>query len=391
MRKKVYLVLFFAIAAAIGVLAGGCARSAATPTPAGSAPAAPQAPAAPPAQQVFSLKMQSSWPATLTLHEQALWLAQEIEKLSGGRLKIEMLPAGAIVGALDVADATSKGVIDGAHTWPGYLAGKHPAGNALSHGTQFGMDFIDFYGWYWEGGGWELLNEYYQQVLKLNVVSFPVLTAGPQALGWFPREIKSMDDLKGLKFRIPGVGAEIMQKAGMSVVTLPGGEIIPALERKVIDGAEWVGCVEDQRLGFQNILKIHYSPGVHEIVTVGDLIINKDTWDKLPADLQEIVKVATQHLYFRWWVRYHKQNAEACQALIKQGVRINRTPPEVYEQLIKIWDDITEAQAAKDPFYRKVVESQKQYASLIVPYRLSYWPSYELVGNHYWKDKVYMR
>lgn len=390
--RRVTFALLIALMSVMGLIAAGCARPAATPTPAaGPAPAAPPAAAPAPQQQVFSLKMQSSWPATLTLHEQAVWFAQEVEKLTGGRVKIEMLPAGAIVGAFEVADATSKGVIDGAHTWPGYWAGKHPAGNALSHGTQFGMDYIDFYGWYWEGGGWELLNEYYQQVLKLNVVSFPILTAGPQALGWFPREIKSMDDLKGLRFRIPGVGSEIMQKAGASVVTLPGGEIIPALERKVLDGAEWVGCVEDQRLGFQNILKLHYSPGVHEIVTVGDVIINKDTWNKMSPDIQEIIKVAAQHLYFRWWVRYHKQNAEACQALLKQGVRINRTPPEVYEQLLKIWDDITEAQAAKDPFYRKVIDSQKQYASLVVPYRLSYWPSYDLVGNHYWKDKVYMR
>ncbi|GBD10543.1 Monocarboxylate 2-oxoacid-binding periplasmic protein [bacterium HR23] len=394
MRKAGWYLLAVVVAALVGaLLSAGCQRAQPTSTPPGAgAPAAPAAQPQAPAPQVRTLKMQSSWPATLTLHEQALWLAQEIETLSQGTLKIEMLPAGAIVPALDVADAVSKGVIDGGHSWTPYLVGKHPAATVLAQGTMFGMDFVDYFGWLWEGGGWELMQEFYQQVLKMNVVDFPVLTAGPQALGWFPKEIKNLDDLKGLKFRIPGLGADVMKEAGVSVVTLAGGEIIPALERKVIDGAEWVGCVEDQRLGFHNILKIHYSPGVHEVVTVGDLLINKNVWDSLTPHQQEAIKIATQHLYFRWWVRYHKQNAEACQELIsKYGVRIYRTPPEVFEGLVNILDKIVEARAAQDPFYRKVVESQKRYASIVVPYRLSYWQNYDLLGNHYWKDKVYLR
>jgi TRAP-type mannitol/chloroaromatic compound transport system substrate-binding protein len=384
-----------ALVVLLGVL--GCRTQAPAAPPAAPAPQQP-APAAPPAApppappQVFRLKMQTSWPATLTIHEQAVWLAQQLETLSGGRLKIEVLPAGAIVGAFDVADAVHRGVIDMAHTWPGYLAGKHPAAVVLSHGTMFGMDFIDYYGWVWEGGGWELLQELYRDVLKMNVVSFPILTAGPQALGWFPREIRTLDDLKGIKFRIPGLGADIMSRAGVSVVTLPGAEIIPALERRVIDGGEWIGCVEDMRLGFHNLLKIHYSPGVHEWVTVGDLVINGDVWNRLDRDLQELIKVSAQHLYFRWWVRFHKQNAEACKELIERHrVRIFRTPPAVFEGLMKILDGIVAENAAKDPFYAKVVESQRRYASIVVPYRLSYWQSYDLIGNHYWKENVYMK
>jgi TRAP-type mannitol/chloroaromatic compound transport system substrate-binding protein len=342
--------------------------------------------------KTMTLKFQASWPSGLTLFDNFKMFAEKVEKMSGGRLKIETLPAGAVVGAFEVLDATARGVIDGGHTAPGYYSGKHWAAIPLSHGPVFGMDFIDFYGWYWEGGGVELLNEWYQKVLKLDVVSLPILAAGPQALGWFKQPINGWNDLKGFKFRIYGIGADVFKEAGMTVVVLPGAEILPAAERGVIDGAEWVGGIEDLKLGFHNVWKHHYTPGMHESVTVGDVIINKSTWDKLPEDLQEIIRNAAQATFYRWWVAWQKQNATAYKEMVeKHGVEVHRTPKDVLDTFLKTYDAILEQKVAADPFIKKVVDSQKAYASLVVPYRRSTWPTYEYASDHYWKEQIYLK
>ena len=153
----------------------------------------------------------------------------------------------------------------------------------MSHGPLFGMDGQDYYAWYYDGGGMELLEEFYRDVIKLNVVGFPIPTDYPQGLGWFKKEIKSLADLKGMKYRIYGIGAETYGKLGVSVVTIPGGEIVPALERGVIEGAEWINCLEDRKLGLHKIAKHYYTPGMHEPVTGGQLMFNKEVWAEAPA------------------------------------------------------------------------------------------------------------
>ncbi len=173
----------------------------------------------------------------------------------------------------------------------------------------------------------------------------------------------------------------------MTVVTLPGAEILPAAERGVIDAAEWVGGIEDLKLGFYNVWKHHYTPGMHEPVTVSDLIINKATWDKLPDDLKEIVKGAAQAVFFRWWVRWQKQNAEAYKEMVeKHGVEVHRTPDDVLQTFLNTYDKILQKKVASDPFVKRVVESQKKYAGLVVPYRRSTWPPYQFASDHYWKE-----
>jgi TRAP-type mannitol/chloroaromatic compound transport system substrate-binding protein len=342
--------------------------------------------------RAITLKIQASWPAGLTTYENLKMFAETVEKLSGGRLKIEHLPAGAIVGAFEVLDATHRGVLDGAHTAAAYWVGKHFAAGLFccAPGGPLGMDYHDFFGWMYEGGGIELYQELYRDVLKMNVVVFPILPAGPQALGWFKKPIKGWEDFKGLKYRIPGVAADVFKEGGVSVVTLPGAEILPAAERGVIDAAEWVGGIEDMRLGFHNVWKIHYTPSMHEPSPMGELLINKDVWQKLPPDLQEIVRIATKETLFRWFAWFHKQNAEAYRELTeKHGVQVLRTPDEVIFKIMEHWDKIAQREAAKDPFFKKVMESQKQYAALLVPYRLSTWPQYDMAGNHYWKEKVF--
>ena len=342
--------------------------------------------------QEVTLKIQASWPSGLMAYENLKMLAETVEKISAGRLKIEHLPAGAIVGAFEVLDATNRGVIDGGHTAAAYWVGKHFAAGLFccAPGGPFGMDYHDFLGWMYEGGGLELYQELYQDVLNMQVVAFPILPIGPQALGWFKEVIRSWDDFKGLKYRIPGVAAEVFKAAGVSVVTLPGAEILPAAERGVIDAAEWVGGLEDMKLGFHNVWKIHYTPSMHEPAPMGELLINKEAWDGLPEDLQGIIKVAALDTATRWFVWFHRNNAEAYQELTqKHGVQVYKTPDDIMLTLLQSWDKIAAEEAAKDPFFKKVMESQREYASLIVPYRLSTWPPYSFAGNYYWKDAVF--
>jgi TRAP-type mannitol/chloroaromatic compound transport system substrate-binding protein len=304
---------------------------------------------------------------------------------------MELLPAGAIVPAFEIQDAVNRGVLDAGHTTPGYIIGKLQAFIPLTHGPLFGMDFIDYYGWYWEGGGHELLQEAYQKNLKMNVVSFQVHPEGPQAMGWFKKEIRTFNDIKGMKYRIYGIGAETYAKLGISTVTLPGGEIVPALERGVIDGAEWINCYDDKILGMDKVAKYHYVPGMHEPVTVGEFIINKAKYDALPADLKEIIKTSVQASYWNHFVRFQEKTAKACAELIASGIKIVKTSDELNNRFLKVYDEIQNGYVNKDAFYKRVVESQKKYAGLLVPYRLSYWPPYSFIAEHYWKEKIWLK
>ena len=239
------------------------------------------------------LKGQSTHPASSNFHLIFKLWAETVEKMTAGRLKIETLPAGAIVPAFEVFDATSKNVLDVGMGPFGYILGRNTATIPMSHGPLFGMDGSDYWAWYYDGGGMKLLDEFYRDVLKLNVVGFPIPTDYPQGMGWFKKEINSLADLKGMKYRIYGIGAETYGRLGVSVVTIPGGEIVPAMERGVIEGAEWINCEEDKKLGLHQVAKHYYTPGMHEPVTGGQLMINGDVWKKLTPDLQEIIKVAS--------------------------------------------------------------------------------------------------
>ena len=343
------------------------------------------------AQETKVLKMQATWPASLTLYENFTYFADRVQKLSGNRLKIEAMPAGAVVPAFEVLDATHKKVIDGAHAWAGYWTGKNKTAILFTGGPggTFGMDFTDYIGWMYEGGGIELYQEFYRDVLKLNVVVLPILPAGPQAFGWFKRPIKDLADFKGMKCRQTGMAAEVFTEMGMRVVNMPGGEIIPAAQRGVIDCAEWVGGVEDLRLGFHNVWKYHYTPGIHENTTVGELIINADIWKTLAPDLQEIVKSAAMDAYTRWWARWQKQNAEALKELQeKHKVQILKTPEEILVEFLKAWDRIAEREAQQNPFFKKVWDSQRQYAGLVVPAKRFMFPPYNFAADYYWPAKT---
>jgi TRAP-type mannitol/chloroaromatic compound transport system substrate-binding protein len=337
----------------------------------------------------FTLKGQSTHPASANLHLIFILWAQTIEKMSGGRITVSTAPGGAIVPPFEVFDAASKGVLDVGMTPFGYIAGRHPATIPMSHGPLFGMDGMDYYAWYYDGGGMALLEEFYDKVLKLNLVGFPIPTDYPQGLGWFKKPINSLKDLKGMKYRIYGIGAETYGRLGVAVVTLPGGEIVAAMERGVIQGAEWINCLEDKKLGLHKVAKYYYTPGMHEPVTGGQIVFNKDVWAKLPADLREMVKVASVYATMQRNFAFNRETADACQELIKEGIEIRRTPDDILKNFLDTWEKIQAEYVAKDPFYAKVIASQKKYAENVVPFRMSWFPPYEFAGNYYWKDKVY--
>ena len=339
--------------------------------------------------QTVTLKMQATWPASLTLYENFTYFAERVGKLSNGTLKIDAMPAGQVVPAFEVLDATHKKVLDGAHAWSGYWVGKNKAAILCTGGPggTFGMDMIDAIGWMHHGGGNELCNEFFQKELKLNVHWMPILPSGPQAFGWFKRPVKNLADFKGMKCRQTGIAAEVWQRMGMTTVNMPGGEIIPSAQRGVIDCAEWVGGVEDLRLGFHNVWKYHYTPGMHENVTIGEVVFNMDVWKGLSVQHQEMIKSAANESFIIWWAKWQKQNAEALVELQqKHGVRILRTPPDILVEFLKTWDIIAKEEAAKSTFFKKTLESQRAYASVVVPAKRFYFPPYSFAANYYWPE-----
>ena len=344
----------------------------------------------PAAAQQKVLKMQASWPASLTLFDNFTMFAKRVEELTAGRVKVEAMPAGQVVPAFEVLDATSKKVIDGAHTWAGYWVGKNKAAILFSGGPggPLGMDHMDYLSWMWEGGGLDLYNEFYQKELKLNVVVLNILPSSPQALGWFKKEIKDLADFKGVKCRQTGIAAEIFNEMGMRTVNMPGGEIMPAAERGTIDCAEWVGGIEDLRFGFQTIWKYHYAPSLHENVSIGELLINKEVWDSLGKLDQEIIRAAATETMFRWWAKWQRQNAEALAELKdKHKVNVLETPADIHKEFLAAWDRLVVKESEKNPLFKKIWESQKAFASVSVPAKRLYYPPYSLAADHYWGKK----
>jgi len=377
MRKALHKSLALtAIAAALGFTTQAAAQA--------------PAPAAAPAGSK-TLKMQSTWPASSTLQENFKYFAERVDKLTSGQLKIETLAGGQVVPPFEVLDATHKKVLDGAHAVTYYWVGKNKAATLFSSvpAGPFGMDHMDFLGWMYEGGGLDMYWDFYQKELKLNVIGFPIMPSSPQAFGWFKRPIKNLADLKGLKCRQTGIVNEIFVKMGMTTVNMPGGEIVPAAQRGVIDCAEWVGGVEDLRLGLPQVWKYHYVPGMHEPSVFGELIVNSDVWKGLSAQNQEAMRSATVETIVRWWVRWQKQNADAIEEMrTKHGTQILRTPPDILTAFLKAWDEMAKEESAKNPFFKKVLDSQREWASKVVPAKRFMNPPYSFAANHYWPEDV---
>ena len=344
-----------------------------------------QQPAAP-APRV--LKIQTTWPPASTLQENSKFFSERVDKLTGGALKFETMTG--VVPPFEVLDAINKKVLDGGQGVSYYWQGKDSAATLFSStpAGPFGMDNMDFLGWMYEGGGLEMYWDWYQNTIKMNVVAFPIMPASPQAFGWFKRPIKDLKDFKGMKCRQTGIVAEIFKRMGMSTVNMPGGEIAAAAQRGVIDCAEWVTPGEDLKLGLPQIYKYYYVPGMHEPSVVAELIINADVWKSLPAQQQEAIRSAATETYLRWWVWFQKQNAEALEEMrTKFGTQVLRTPPEILTAFLKAWDELAVEESAKNPVFKKVYDSQRAYASKVVPAKRFLNPPYSFAANYYWPQE----
>jgi TRAP-type mannitol/chloroaromatic compound transport system substrate-binding protein len=341
--------------------------------------------------QTRVLKIQTSWPATSQAYDQVVAFGKRLEVVSAGRLKIEAMPAGQVVPAFEVLDATSKRVVDGAHTWPGYWVGKNKAAILFTGGPggPFGMDLIDYMSWRWHGGGFDMFQKFYTETLKLNVYSIPMHTQSPQALGWFKRKIENVSDFKGQRCRETGIAQEVFNEMGMRTVNMPGGEIMPAADRGVIDCAEWVGGIDDLKFGFHTIWKWHYAPSLHEPVSIGELMFNGDVWKELGPENQELIKTVAWETLFWHWAKWQRLNAEAVEEFrTKHGVNIMQTPPDILEDFLKAWDRVAQRESDRNPLFKEVYESQRKWASVTVPMKKFYFPPYKLAADHYWPDKT---
>ena len=342
-----------------------------------------------PAQAQTKVQMQSAFPPRGTFADNLVFFAERVKVMSAGRLEIVPIPTGQIVPAFEVLDATHKKVIDGAHSSSAYWVGKNRAAAlfGVTPGGPFGMDGFDYMGWLYDGGGMEMYRELFQVVLQRNVFPIPMTSAGPQALGWFKRPVKSWADFKGLKCRQTGISAEVFVKSGMTTVNMAGGEIVPSAQRGVIDCAEWVGPSDDMLMGFHQVWKHFYAQSSHDLSLL-EIIINGDVWKALSPDLQAIVQAGAIEATLRSQNRRNRLDAEALEELrTKHNVIVHRTPPDILKKMLEAWDGIAAEEAAKNPFFKKVYDSQRAYASKVVTSRLVTAPSYNAIAGHYWSQQ----
>ncbi len=333
-------------------------------------------------------KLGGGWPAANPFHHSVIEIGKQVELMSGGRLKWEIYPAGALVPAFEVLDAVHRGVLDAGHTWPGYWLGKHPAAGLFTGtpGGPFGIDQEAYNAWIYSAGGLELYNELLQKELKMNVMAILTTPFPNEPLGWFRKPIKSLADFKGLKFRTPGWPAEVGRDMGLTVVTLPAAEILPALERGTIDGAEFSLPSVDKTLGFHGVAKYYYTPSFHQPANYMDLLINQKKWDELPADLKAIVRNAAMAEIPRFAAWLTDEDSKVIiEFQEKHSVKVLRTPDDILLAQLRSSTKVLDEQAKKNPFLAKVLAHQKEFAKRVVSYQRMTRPPLEMAADHYWK------
>jgi len=340
------------------------------------------------AQAPIVLKMQSSWGATAVFQDMGKQYADRVEKMSGGRLKVDLLPAGAVVKAFQVQDATNDGVLDGAHTVTAYWYGKNKAASLFGTGPVFGANAIQTLAWIHYGGGKELYKELTQDVLGLNVVGFFCMPMPTQPLGWFKRKIESADDMQGLKYRTVGLATDIMQGMGLKVTQLPGGEIVPALERGVIEAFEFNNPTSDREFGAQDVSKHYHMGSYHQAAEFFEIIVNKDRFESLDPDLQAIIEHAAEAANTaNYGLAMDKYSADLQKLINEDGVNVYRTPESIMKAQLDSWDKVL-ADLEKDAFFKKVVDSQKAWSERVAFYDLMNSADYKLAFEHYFPGRL---
>ncbi|WP_103332572.1 TRAP transporter substrate-binding protein [Pseudotabrizicola formosa] len=356
----------------------------------GSAAAAASVLAAPAvlAQAPLVMKMQTSWPASDIWMDFARQYVTRVEEMSGGRLKIDLLPAGAVVGAFQVMDAVHDGVIDATHTVPVYWYGKHKAASFFGTGPVFGGSASTMLGWFYEGGGAEFYRELTQDVLGLNVIGFMGMPMPAQPFGWFKTEVNTVADIQGFKYRTVGLAADLLQAMGMSVAQLPGGEIVPAMERGVIDAFEFNNPSSDRRFGAQDVAKNYYLSSYHQASEAFEFTFNRDFFEDLEPDLQAILKYgveasATANLA----LAQREYSKDLAELQSEAGVIVHRTSPEILAAQLEAWDQLI-VDLETDPFNKKVMDSQRAWVEQVSYYELMGAPDLGLAYEHYFPGKL---
>jgi TRAP-type mannitol/chloroaromatic compound transport system substrate-binding protein len=315
------------------------------------------------AQKKYQWKMVTTWPPKLpVLQEGADRIAQRIKEMSGGRLQIQVFAGGELVPPFETFQAVSDGTVECGTGAAYYWAGKEPACQWFA-AVPFGMNAQGMAAWFYSGDGLKLWEETYA---PFNLIPRPGGNTGVQMGGWFNKKIETIDDYKGLKMRIPGLGGKVVAKAGGTVVLTPGGEIFTSLERGVIDATEWVGPYHDLRMGFYQAAKYYYYPGWHEPGTYLEFIFNKKAYESLPKDLQHIVDAACAENDVWALAEFDANNGAALQTLInKHNVKVFKFPDKVLDALRPLAQEVVEEQAAKTPMAKKVNESFKKFQKVV--------------------------
>jgi len=348
-----------------------------------AAAAAVTAPNVVKAQGPISMRWQSTWPSKDIFHEYANDFAKKVNDMTGGDLKIEVLPAGAVVPAFQLLDAVSKGVLDGGHGVLVYHYGKQTALALWGSGPGYGMDANMLLSWHKYGGGKELLNEIFTSI-GANVVSFPYGPMTTQPLGWYKKPITKVDDFKGLKFRTVGISIDVFSGMGAAVNALPGGEIVAAMDRGLLDAAEFNNATSDRILGFADVSKVYMLQSYHQNAEQFEISFNKTKFDALPAKMRAIieyaVEAASQDLSWKAIDRYSKDYIEL---QTKDNVKVYKTPDAVLKRQLEIFDEVAKKKAAENPLFKKIAESQLAFAKRAVQWDQDTNVSRKMAFDHY--------
>ncbi len=338
--------------------------------------------------QTVTLKMQGAWGAKDVFNDMAMEYVDRVNAMSGGRLKIDYLVAGSVVKPFQVQDAVHKGVLDGGHGVTVYWYGKSKVASLFGTGPVFGQDAHLGLAWIHRGGGRELYNELIER-LGINTVGFFALPMPTQPLGWFKKEIKTADDMVGLKYRTVGLAADLMQEMGLKVTQLPGGEIVPALERGVIEAFEFNNPTSDRSFGAQDVSKIYMMGSYHQAAEFFEIIFNKTKYNRLPKEHQAILQYAAEAANSsNFWTGIDRYSNDLQWLTKEAGVRAIRTPASVMAKQLDAWDVMIARLEAEDPFFAKVLKSQKDFSHRAAFYYLLNQCDYKLAFEHYFPGEL---
>ncbi len=342
------------------------------------------APAVVRAQGPISMRWQSTWPSKDIFHEYALDYAKKVNDMTGGDLKIEVLPAGAVVPAFGLLEAVSKGTLDGGHGVLVYHYGKQTALALWGSGPGYAMDANMLLSWHRYGGGKELLAKLYASI-GANVVSFPYGPMPTQPLGWYKKPITKVDDFKGLKFRTVGISIDVFQAMGAAVNALPGGEIVSAMDRGLLDAAEFNNATSDRILGFADVSKVCMLQSYHQNAEQFEILFNKTKYDALPDKMRAIianaVDAASQDMS---WKAINRYSQDYIELQTKDKVKFYKTPDSVLKRQLEVYDEVVAKKAAENALFKEIVESQLAFAKRTTQWEQDTVVSRKMAFDHYW-------